>query len=78
MIRLFCFQCVKHQVHRVLELLVILPDFHRVDELNEGGKVLFFHRGFIVDIPDEGAVQKCFCLDPEIIPGFALALGVRN
>ena len=72
------FQCIKHQVHRVLELLVVLPDFHGVDELDECGKVLFFHRGFIMDIPDEGAVQKRFRLDPEIIPGFALALRVRN
>ena len=56
------FQCIKHQVHRVLELLVVLPDFHGVDELDECGKVLFFHRGFIVDIPDKGAVQKRFRL----------------
>ena len=38
MIGLFRFQCVKHQVHRILELLVVLPDFHRVDELDESGK----------------------------------------
>ena len=56
------FQCIKHQVYGVLELLVVLPDFHGVDELNECGKVLFFHRGFIVDISDEGAVQKRFRL----------------
>ena len=62
MMGLFRFQCVKHQVHRVLELLVVLPDLHRVDELDESGKVLFFHRGFIVDISDEGAIQKRFCL----------------
>ena len=77
MIGLFRFQCVKHQVHRILELLVVLPDFHRVDELDESGKVLFFHRGLVVDISDEGAVQKRFCLDPEIVPGFAFSLGVR-
>ncbi len=44
------FQCVKHQVYGVFELLVILPDFHGVDELNEGGEVLLLHRSLIVDI----------------------------
>ena len=39
-------------------LLVILPDLHRVDQLDEGGEILFLHRGLIVDIPNEGAVQK--------------------
>lgn len=31
-----------------------------------------------MDIPDEGAVQQRFCLDPEIVPGLAFALGVGN
>ena len=77
MIRLFCFQCIKHQVYGVFELLVILPDFHGVDELDKSGKGMFFHRGFIVDISDEGAVQKRFRLDPEIIPSLAFSLGIR-
>ena len=55
---LLCLQRVKHQVHGVLELLVILPDLHRVDELDEGGEILFLHRSLVVDIPDKGAVQK--------------------
>ena len=41
---LFRFQCIKHQVYRIFELLVILPDFHGVDELDEGGEVLLLHR----------------------------------
>ena len=72
MIWLLSLQRVKHQVYGVLELLVILPDLHRVDELDEGGEILFLHRGLVVDIPDEGAVQKRFRLDPEIVPGLAL------
>ena len=44
MIWLLSLQRVKHQVYGVLELLVILPDLHRVDELDEGGEILFLHR----------------------------------
>ena len=73
---LLCLQRVKHQVHGVLELLVILPDLHRVDELDEGGEILFLHRGLVVDVADERAVQQRLGLDPEIVPGLALALGV--
>ena len=75
---LLCLQRVKHQVHGVLELLVILPDLHRVDELDEGGEILFLHRGLVVDIPNEGAVQKRLGLNPKIVPGLALALGVGD
>ena len=78
MVGLLCLQRVKHQVNGVFELLVILPDLHRIDELDEGGKILFLHRGLIVDIPDKGAVQKRFRLDPEIVPGLALALGIGD
>ena len=59
---LFRFQCIKHQVYRIFELLVILPDFHGVDELDEGGEVLLLHRSFIVDISDQRAIQQCFRL----------------
>ena len=61
MVGLLRLQRVKHQVHRVLELLVILPDLHGVDELNEGGEILFLHRGLIVDVPNQGAVQNFSC-----------------
>ena len=47
-------------------------------QLDEGGEILFLHRCLIVDIPDEGAVQKCLGFDPEIVPGLALALSVGD
>ena len=75
---LFRFQCIKHQVYRIFELLVILPDFHGVDELDEGGEVLLLHRSFIVDISDQCAIQQCFRLDPEIVSGLALAFGISD
>ena len=44
-----------------------------------GSEILEFcdDRGFIVDISDEGAVQKRFRLDPEIISSLAFSLGIR-
>ena len=56
------FQCIKHQVYRVFELLVILPDFHGVDELDEGREILLLYRSLIVDIANERTIEKRFCL----------------
>ena len=75
---LFRFQCIKHQVYGVFELLVILTDFHGVDELDEGGEVLLLHRSFIVDISNQRAIQQCFRLDPEIVSGLAFAFGIGD
>ena len=55
-------QLVKHQVHGILKFLIIRPDLHSVNELNERGKILFLHRGLIVDVADAGAVQQLFRL----------------
>ena len=71
-------QFIEHQVHRVLKLLIILPDLHRIDELNESGEILFLHRGLVVDITNERTIQKRFRFDPEIIPGLAFPLRIRN
>ena len=72
------FQLIEHQIHGILKFLIVLPDLHRIDELNEGGEVLFLNRSLIVDVPDERAVQKRFRLDPEVVPGLALAFGIGN
>ena len=61
-VRIFLLQIFKHQIHRVLKILVIFTNFHSVDEFDERGKVLFLLRCLIVDIADEGAVEKGFCL----------------
>ena len=58
---------------QVFELLVILTDFHGVDELNEGGEVLLLHRSLIVDIANKRAVQQRFCFYPKIVSGLAFA-----
>ena len=62
MVRLFLLQIFKHQIDRVLKILVIFTDFHSVDEFDERGKVLFLLRCLIVDIADESTVKQDFCL----------------
>ena len=78
MVWLLGFQCVKHQVYGVFELLVILTDFHGVDELNKGGEVLLLHRSLIVDIANECAIQQRLRFDPKIVPGLAFAFGIGD
>ena len=60
--RITGFQLVEHQVNGVFVFLVILPNFHAVYHLDEGGKILFLHRGLIVDVPNQGTVQQRFRL----------------
>ena len=62
MVGLLGFQRVKHQVNGVFVFLIVLPDLHRVNKLNQGGEVLFLHRGLVVDISNQGAVQQRFRL----------------
>ena len=76
--RITGFQLVEHQVNGVFVFLVVLPNFHTVYHLDKSGEILLLHRGLIVDVSNQGAIQKCFRLDPEIVPGLALALGVGN
>ena len=61
-VRIFLLQIFKHQIHRVLKILVIFTDFHSVDEFNERGEVLFLLRRLIVDVPDESTVKQDFSL----------------
>ena len=74
--RITGFQLVEHQVNGVFVFLVILPNFHAVYHLDEGGEVLLLNGGLIVDVPNQGTVQQCFRFDPKIVPGLSLALGV--
>ena len=71
-------QVLEHDVHWVLELLIILPDLHGIDEFDQCCEVLFLDRRFIVDIADQRAVQQRLCFGPELVPGFAVALGVGD
>ena len=78
MVRLFLFQCLKHLVDRVLERLIVLPDFHSVQEGDERPEVLLLHGRDIVDIGDERRVKELLGLLPELVPALALALRVHH
>ena len=78
MVRVFLLQSVKQQIYGVLEGLVILPHLHSVQHLYQRGKVLFIGGSLIVDVADQGRIKQRLCLDPEIVPGFALTLGVGD
>ena len=78
MVWLPLFQLLEHQINRIFEVLIVLTHLHRIDKFNERGEVLFLHRRFIVDVPNEGGVKQRFRFHPEIVTGFALTLGVGD
>ena len=61
-IRVFLLQCVKQQIYRVLESLVILPDLHSVYHFHQRGKVLLIGGRFIIDVADQRRIEQCFGL----------------
>ena len=52
MFRVFFFQTFKHEVNRVLEILVVLAGFRRIYHLKQRREVLLVLRGFIPDVAD--------------------------
>ena len=52
MLRVFFFQTFKHEVNRVLEILVVLAGFRRIYHLKQRREVLLVLRGFIPDVAD--------------------------
>ena len=69
---------VKQQIHRVLVFLVILQHLHGVQHFQKGRKILLLHRGFIMQIGDQGSEQKTFAFLPERVPTAAFTLGVGH
>jgi len=75
-IRVLFLQCLKHQIHRILVLFVILADLHGVDKLDQSREVLLLDQRLIVDISDQRTIQQSFRLIPERIAPFAFAFRV--
>ena len=50
----------------------------RIDKLHQCGKVLFFRRSFVVDVPDDCGIQQGLRFEPEIVTTFSLTLGIGN
>ena len=71
------FQLFKQQIHRRLKVFIVLPAFAGIEHIQQSGHILFFFRGFIVDVGDQRLIQQGLGLAPEGIPAFAfLALCV--
>ena len=77
-IRLALLQPLEHIVHGVEKVLVILLHFHAGDHVNQRIHVALLLGALKNDVPQQGAIQKCFGLRPERIALFALALGVGD
>ena len=78
-VRMLLLQLGEQDVHRALELLVVLPRLAGVDEVQQGDEVALLRLRLVPDVPDEGGIVQPLGLDPEIFTGFfALALGVED
>ena len=79
MIRVLLFQLGEQDVHRALELLVVLPRLAGVDEVQQGDEVALLRFCLVPDVPDEGGIVQPLGLDPKILGTlFALPLGVED
>ena len=78
-VRLLFLQLGEQQVHRGLELLVVLSGLRCVDEVQQGDEVALLWLRLVPDVPDEGGVVQPLRLDPKILRAlFTLPLGVED
>ena len=78
-VRVLLFQLGEQDVHRALELLVVLPRLTGVDEVQQGDKVALLRLRLVPDVPDEGGVVQALGLHPKILGTlFTLALGIED
>ena len=57
-VRVFLFQLGEQDVHRALELLVVLPRLAGVDEVQQGDEVSLLRLRLVPDVPDEGGIVQ--------------------
>ena len=57
-VRVLLFQLGEQDVHRTLELLVVLPRLTGVDEVQQGDKVALLRLRLVPDVPDEGGIVQ--------------------
>ncbi len=77
-IRILLLQLLKHQIHRIFELLIVLPDLHRIQHFQKSRKVLLLLRCLVMDVADQCRIEQRLRFDPEIVIAFSVSLGVRN
>ena len=78
MIRILFLQRLKHQIHRILVLFVILADLHGIDKFDQSSEVLLLFWSFVMNIADQGTVEQRLCLVPEGITAFSFTLGIGH
>lgn len=79
MVRVAGFQLVEHDIHGVLEGLIVLSGFRGIDHFEQGSKVFLVVGCLVPDVTDEGCVVELFSLDPKIFAGLiAVPLGIEN
>ena len=57
-VRVLLLQLGEQDVHRALELLVVLPRLTGVDEVQQGDKVALLRLRLVPDVPDEGGIVQ--------------------
>ena len=76
MVRVAGFQLVEHDIHRVLEGLIVLSGFRGIDHFEQGSKVFLVIGCLIPDVADESCVVELFRLHPKIFAGL-IAISLR-
>ena len=65
MVRFFLLQSFKEKVQRGLEIIIVLSGAAVLDHIHDHLKILFFRRGLMEQVQDQGGVQGDFGLLPK-------------
>ena len=57
-VRVAGFQLVEHDIHGVLEGLIVLSGFRGIDHFEQGSKVFLVIRCLVPDVTDEGCIVQ--------------------
>ena len=61
-VRIAGFQLIEHDIHGVLEGLIVLSGFRGIDHFEQGSKVFLVVGCLVPDVTDEGCVVELFRL----------------
>lgn len=75
-VRVAGFQLIEHDIHGVLEGLIVLSGFRGIDHFEQSSKVFLVVGCLVPDVADESCVVELFRLDPEIFAGL-IAVSLR-
>ena len=75
-VRVAGFQLIEHDIHGVLEGLIVLSGFRGIDHFEQSSKVFLVVGCLVPDVADESCVVELFRLDPKIFAGL-IAISLR-